>query len=139
MSSVTLHDEVRAIEHARLDALNRNDLEAVGRLMSADLVHVHATGAVENLAQYLAGLRALPRQSRREDMHILACGEQAAVITGHVVNTLTRAGQTVSEQTRLMVTLVARREPGGWRFVSFHACRAPVGDPQPVAAKPIGG
>src|SRR4051812_7200818 len=51
--TVMLRDEVLALEQARLDALNRNDLEAVAQLMSPDLVHVHATGAVEDLAQYL--------------------------------------------------------------------------------------
>ena len=126
----TLFDEIQALEAARLAALNDNDLDSVGRLMSADLVHVHATGLVEDRAEYLAGLRKLPRRSRREDLHVRACGEQAAVVTGHVVNTLTRPGEAAPEQSRLMVTLVARREDGAWRYVSFHACRAPVDGPR---------
>ena len=119
-------EELFALEQARLDALNRNDVDSVGRLMAADLVHVHATGAVQDKAQFLAGLRALPRQCLREDLQVRACGADAAVLTGHVVNTLTRPGQDTPEQIRMMVTLVARRAEGAWRFVSFHACRAPA-------------
>ena len=133
---VTLLDEVLALEQSRLDALNRHDIDSVGRLMSADLVHVHATGVVEDLAQYLAGLRALPRQSQREDLRVRPCGDQAAVVTGHVVNTLTRPGQATPEQSRLMVTLVARREVDAWRYVSFHACRAPLGESQQAPTAP---
>jgi ketosteroid isomerase-like protein len=126
MKTQQLHDEVVALEKARLDALDRNDIDAIAQMMSEDLVHVHATGMVENRAQYLDGLRALPRRTKRENLHIILCGDQAAVLTGNVVNSLTRPGQTTLEQTRLIVTLVARREEGIWRFVSFHACRTPA-------------
>jgi len=116
--------EVLALEQARLDALNKSDLDAVKELMSERLVHIHATGAVEDRNQYIDGLRRLPRKTRRDDdICVRLCGNDVAILTGVIVNTLTRAGESVPEDVRLVVTQVAQRESGIWRFVSFHACR----------------
>jgi ketosteroid isomerase-like protein len=116
--------EVLALEQARLDPLNKSDLDAVKELMSDRLVHIHATGAVEDRNQYIDGLRRLPRKTRRDDdICVRLCGNDVAILTGVIVNTLTRAGESAPQDVRLVVTQVAQRESGIWRFVSFHACR----------------
>ena len=114
---------VLALEQARLDALDKGDLDAVRALMSERLVHIHATGVLEDRDQYIEGLRALPRKTRRESILVRMCGDGVAILTGVIVNTLTRPGESAPQDVRLVVTQVAQREDGVWRFVSFHACR----------------
>ncbi|MES2534280.1 MAG: nuclear transport factor 2 family protein [Pseudomonadota bacterium] len=121
--------EVRLLEQTRLEKLAANDFDAVGQLMSEDLVHVHGTGKVEDKTAFLASLRLLPRRTERRSLHVRVFGD-VAVLTGEVVNTLTRPGQTAPESIPMMVTQVVRREAGCWRFVSFHASKIAI---QPAA------
>lgn len=119
----TIENEIRALEAARIDALQRNDVPAVAALMDDDLVHIHATGLTENFEQFVAGLRALPRSPARHSLQVRVYGEDIAVLTGEISNTVLRPGKTEPETARVMVTQVARRRPDGWKFVSFHASK----------------
>ena len=114
--------EVQALEATRLTALAATDVEAVGQLMAEDLVHIHATGAVQNKAQYLAQLAELPRTTQRTSLTVRTYGD-VAVLTGQVVNILKRAPDLPSESSRMVVTQVAHRKAERWTFVSFHATR----------------
>ena len=114
--------EIQALEATRLTALAANDVEAVGQLMAEDLVHIHATGAVQNKAQYLAQLAELPRTTQRTSLAIRTYGD-VAVLTGQVVNTLKRAPHLPAESTHMVVSQVAHRQAGRWTFVSFHSTR----------------
>lgn len=115
-------EEVRALESARLSALAAHDVDAVAALMAEDLVHIHATGAVENKDRFIEHLRQQPRRTERRSLDIRIYGD-LAILTGEVVNILTRPGQTTPEEVPMVVTQVARKGASGWRFVSFHACR----------------
>lgn len=64
-STTNTEAAIRALEQARLDALGRHDVDSIERLLAPDLVHVHATGLVENKAEFIAHLRALPRSTDR--------------------------------------------------------------------------
>ena len=114
--------EIQALEVTRLVALAENNVEAVGQLMADDLVHVHATGAVQNKAEYLAQLAELPRTTQRTSLSVRTYGE-VAVLTGQVVNTIKRAPHMPAESIPMAVTQVAHRQAGRWTFVSFHATR----------------
>ena len=114
--------ELQALEAARLAALAANDVEAVGQLMADDLVHIHATGVVQNKSQYLAQLADLPRLTQRTTLTVRTYGE-VAVLTGQVVNTIKRAQHLPAESVSMTVTQVAYRQSGRWMFVSFHAAR----------------
>lgn len=116
---------VRALEQARLEALERHDVDAVESLLAADLVHVHATGQVENKQDFIAHLRALPRRTARRSLDIRIFGE-TAVLTGEVVNTLVRPGRTEPESISMYVTQVAHKRGDDWLFVSFQATRLPA-------------
>lgn len=120
--SADAQEEVRALEYARLAALSAHDVDAVAELMAEDLVHIHATGLIEDKAMFIAHLRKQPRRTERRSLDIRVYGE-VAILTGEVVNTLTRPGQAVPEDVPMAVTQVARKQAQGWRFVSFHACR----------------
>lgn len=114
--------EIEAVEGARLKALNDQDLEALGRLMSEDLVHIHATGLSENKAAFLAGVARQPRQSKRQSTLVRIYGD-AAVLTGEITNTMRRPNATSDETYNMAVTQVLRKEQSGWKFISFHATR----------------
>lgn len=114
--------EVRALEERRLAALEANDVDAVGQLMSEDLVHIHATGAVQDKAAYLAQLAQLPRTTRRESLALRVYGK-TAVLTGNVETTLKRAPNLPAESHSMVVTQVATKQAEQWLFVSFHATR----------------
>ncbi|MGD9944489.1 MAG: SgcJ/EcaC family oxidoreductase [Burkholderiaceae bacterium] len=119
----TIENEIRALEAARVDALQRNDVQAVAALMDEDLIHIHATGRTENYEQFVAGLQSLPRSPTRESLHVRVYGNDVAVLTGEIINTVFRPGKPEPEIIRAMVTQVARRRPDGWKFVSFHASK----------------
>ncbi len=122
-AAATAESEIRALEAARIDALQRNDVQAVAALMDDELIHIHATGLTENFEQFVAGLRAQPRSSVRHSLRVRVYGDDVAVLTGEVANTLLRPGRKEPETVRVMVTQVAARRPAGWKFVSFHASR----------------
>lgn len=115
-------DELLALEHARLEALDQQDVAAVGALMDPELIHIHATGRVDDLDAFLAGLRSLPRKTRRISLTIRIYGD-TAVLTGEVVTAVFRSAQTAPEEISMMVTQVARRREGRWVFWSFHASK----------------
>jgi len=122
-TGVSIEDEVRALEAVRIDALQRNDIPAVAALMDDDLVHIHATGLTENLEQFLAGLRALPRSPQRNSLKVRVYGNDVAVLTGELANTVLRPGKTEPETMLVMTTQVAVRRKDGWKFVSFQASK----------------
>lgn len=122
--SLAVKTEVLALENARLAALAAHDVDAVANLMAEDLVHIHATGLVENKTLFIEHLRKQPRSTARRSLDIRVY-DDIAILTGEIVNTLTRPGKTEPEDVALAVTQVARKEADGWRFVSFHACRLP--------------
>lgn len=124
MSTGNAEAEVRHLEEKRLQALASHDVEAVGELLDDELVHVHATGRVETRDEFLEHLRVQPRLSERRSLQVRIYGDDVAVLTGEVVNTLIRPGKTLPESVAMFVTQVARKKEGLWRFVSFHACRA---------------
>lgn len=114
---------VRRLEEARLAALEIHDVEAVGRLMADDLVHIHATGRVQSKPEFIEDLKTLPRRTKRLSLRVRLYGD-VAVLTGDIVNTLTRAGSSAPETIPMRITQVARKDDAGcWKFSSFHACR----------------
>ena len=114
--------EIQALEVARLVALAEHDVAAVGQLMADDLVHVHATGAAQNKAQYLAQLAELPRTTQRTSLSVRTYGE-VGVLTGQVVNIIKRAPHMPAESIPMVVTQVVHKQAGRWTFVSFHATK----------------
>ena len=70
------------------------------------------------MLQYVDWVRETPRRHERHDLHVRCFGD-AAVIVGGLTNHINAAdGGTRVVQT--MVTQVAHREHGTWRFVAFQ-------------------
>ncbi|HKT54855.1 MAG TPA: nuclear transport factor 2 family protein [Caulobacteraceae bacterium] len=111
------------VEQRRCEAIGAADAEALGRLLTDDYVHIHASGLVENKEQVLASLAATRRTITRGDLNVRTYGDAAIIVGDQTIEVLT-PGQ---ERTIVLTsTQVAVRNDGAWRFVSFHSCHAPT-------------
>lgn len=114
-------DETQAVlelERRRCAAIGAGDLVALGEVLADDYVHVMGTGATKDKANYIETIRNGPRVPERGDLTVRLYGN-AAVVTGDIINRISYPGQ----ETRVinaMVTQVAVKADGRWRFVSFQ-------------------
>ncbi len=118
-------DDVKDLEARRGAALVALDMAALDRMFADDIVHVHATGVVQDKKALLHHI-----ESRRQFVAVERPGLEVrvygdtAVLTGGLLNTLRPPGQAL-RQMKGFATQVARLENEAWRFVSFHACLQP--------------
>lgn len=127
MTDEKLIRELTQRERERRDALVNDDMAALADLVTDDLVHVHTTGNVQSKAELLdhAGgfLRFL--EVERGPLTIRRIGENAAVMTGAMTNTVKRRDVDECVTVRAFVTQVWVRQDTNWRAASFHATRMP--------------
>jgi ketosteroid isomerase-like protein len=117
--------ELTQRERARRDALVNDDMAALADLVTDDLVHVHTTGAVQGKAELLDHAGGFLRfiEVERGPLTIRRIGENAAVMTGAMTNTVKRRDVAERVVVRAFVTQVWVRQSGTWRAASFHATR----------------
>jgi ketosteroid isomerase-like protein len=117
--------ELTQRERARRDALVNDDMAALADLVTDDLVHVHTTGAVQGKAELLGHAGGFLRfiEVERGPLTIRRIGENAAVMTGAMTNTVKRRDVDERVVVRAFVTQVWVRQNGTWRAASFHATR----------------
>ncbi len=115
-------DDVKQLEARRIAAQIGVDMATLDAIFADDLIHVHATGVVQDKETLLRHI-----ESRRQFVAVERPGltvrvyGDTAILTGGLINTLQPPGQDL-RQMRGFATQVARREGGNWRFISFHAC-----------------
>lgn len=110
--------EVLDVEEARCKATREGDLAALQQLLHEDYSHVTGSGSVMNRQQYIDWVKATPRRHERHDLRVKRYGD-AAVIVGGLTNHLSeKDGST--RVIEALVTQVAHRERGVWRFVAFQ-------------------
>jgi uncharacterized protein (TIGR02246 family) len=122
-------DAVLDLERRRCAAIGAGDLAALSEILADDYFHVLGEGSTNDKAQYLETVRTGPRVPERGPLTVRRYGD-AAVVTGSIINRITYPGQ----ETRVihaMVTQVAVKRDGVWRFVSFQI--TPVRTPRPPA------
>jgi ketosteroid isomerase-like protein len=117
--------KITSLEAARCRALVANDLPALAALLSEDLVHVHTTGAVENKAQYLAGVekRLQFLSAERRDLAVRVYGG-IAIATGRLDQAVRVRATGQERRLEAVTTQVWRNVDGRWLICSFHACLA---------------
>ena len=115
--------QIRNLEADRCRALVTNDIVALAALVSDDLIHINTSGAVEDKAQYLAGVekRLTFLSVERGELTIRVYGD-VAVVTGRLdqMVLIRAAGET--RRFQALVTQVWRKFDGRWLICSFHAC-----------------
>jgi ketosteroid isomerase-like protein len=113
---------IRQYEDERSRALVEADYAALADLVSDDLVHIHATGAVEGKKAYIEGLEA-----KLEFLSVVRPGLDVrvygniAVATGPLDQSVRVKGPGVTVDMKAIVTQVWRLDGGRWRICSFQA------------------
>ena len=115
--------EVRKLEREWLDAYERYDVEAMGRIVADDFTITFPNGDMQNKAQIIASLKA-PRTGPQttnkfhtEDVESRAYGD-TVVLIGRVITQSEQGGKTVREESRYTDTYVKRK--GRWQVVASH-------------------
>lgn len=109
-------EKLRDLERRRCAAISAADADALRALLTDDYAHVHATGRVDDLDTYIEVVVERPRTTERGDFSIRQYGD-AAVLIGDQYNTIN------GEKSAVVVSQVAVREDGGWRFAMIHVVR----------------
>lgn len=118
MTDEALDREVLDAEAARCKATREGDLDALRDVLHEGYTHVTGFGSVLNRQQYLDWVRERPRRHERHALSVRRYGD-TAVIVGALTNYLSEAGGG-TRVVEAMVTQVAQRADGVWRFVAFQ-------------------
>ena len=117
---------MRKSERDWLDAYERSDAEAMNRILSDDFKLTLANGSVQTKGDILAQLKSA-QTSGRPSPKFSTEGEQSRVegdmviLTGRVIQTTERDGQTRTMQMRYIDTYVKRQ--GHWQVMSSQLTR----------------
>jgi hypothetical protein len=99
------------MERRRCAAIGSADVAALKEVLSADYVHVHMTGKIDDLAGHIEAITLRPRTPERGPLSIRCYGD-AAVIIGEQTN------RVDGKVTLGIAQQVAIRQNGRWQFVS---------------------
>jgi ketosteroid isomerase-like protein len=113
---------IALLEQQRCQALVEGDLEALDRLVSDDLVHVHTTGRHEDKAGYLRGVaeRIKYLVVTRESLTVRPL-PNVAIATGVVTQTIRVRDASEDLHMRIFVTQIWSNAAGRWRQCTFQA------------------
>ncbi|MCY1273267.1 hypothetical protein D3C76_876520 [compost metagenome] len=122
MHAEAIEQEILRLEDERCRALVQRDLPALAALMDERLVHVHATGKVDDKAQYLEMVeRQIDFLSvERGDMRVRVHGD-TAIASGRLEQTIVLRESGEERLMKAYATQVWVRGEGGWRQCAFQA------------------
>lgn len=112
--------ELLAFEEQRCKALISNDVEALERLLHADLVHVHSSGMVHNKAEFIDHVGKMGGfvSITRGDLELRVMhGSTGAIITGPTTNRVRRLATGEVVDLVGFGTVVAVQDPNGWQVL----------------------
>jgi hypothetical protein len=113
---------IEQLEKERCRALTCGDYESLGQLLSEDLVHVHATGIIEDKAGYLksiaAGLQFVRIERSSSKVRVYS---DVAVMTGILEQTIRVLATNNIVEMRAVATQTWARSVTGWKQISFQA------------------
>jgi ketosteroid isomerase-like protein len=112
------HDELRALESRRCEAISAGDVDALMAMLTDDYVHVHMTGRVDDRAGHVDAVASRPRRTTRGELTTRMWGD-VAVLTGELTNHMTMPDGE-ARQLHAYCHEVAVRTDGSWRFVSIQ-------------------
>jgi len=118
--------EVRKLEREWLDAYEKQDAETMKRIVSDDFKLTFSNGSVQTKADILAQLKSAQDSSRpspkfsTEDVQSRVEGD-AVILTGSVIQTMNRDGQTKTMQMRYTDTYAKRQ--GRWQVIASQLTR----------------
>lgn len=122
MTEGSVQQEIIRLEQARCRALVEADIDSLGKLVSDDVVHVHANGKADDKAAYLHMVEKQIRflEANRENLDVRVYGE-LAVATGHLDQTIEMKESAQRIAMHVVTTQVWAQRDGTWQQVSFQA------------------
>lgn len=114
---------IAALDLERADAQVRRDFAALDRILGDDLTYIHASGLVQNKADFIADLKSGKRiytSIKYSDVNIRIL-EGTAVITArseiHVVH------ESKENDLSIRVTEVYAQRKGRWQLIAYQSTR----------------
>ncbi|WP_168787341.1 nuclear transport factor 2 family protein [Paraburkholderia aromaticivorans] len=122
MNEANVQQEIIRLEQARCRALVEADIDSLQKLVSDDVVHVHANGKKDNKVAYLLMVEKQIRflEASRQALDVRVYGE-LAVATGHLHQTIEMKESAQRIVMHVMTTQVWAQRKGAWQQVSFQA------------------
>lgn len=117
----SIQKTIEELEKRRVAALIAGDIEALGELLTEDLVHVHGTGQIDSKAAYLDGVKSKYRflEIERGDLHVRVYGE-VAVVVGSLAQTVNPVGTDKEIGVSAIVTQTWIRVDNDWKQSTCH-------------------
>jgi ketosteroid isomerase-like protein len=116
-------DVVKAAELERFAAAEKNDLDALGKLLSDDLTYTHSTGVLETKAVFLEHLKSGKLQFKKiepADLQVRVFGA-TAVINGTAKLAVVSDGQ--AKDVNIRFTDVWVSNAGKWQMVAWQSTK----------------
>jgi len=112
--------EVRKLERAWLDAYEKNDAEAMNKIVADDFTITFPNGSIETKPQILDSLKpsrgsSPPPKFHTEEVQARVYGD-TVILIGRVTSEWQQNGQPMKEQNRYTDTYVKRN--GRWQVVA---------------------
>lgn len=122
MTDQDIVNTIVELESARCRALVANDIDALGELIDEQLVHIHATGQVDDKQKYMGLVETAIRflNVERKDLNVQVQGD-VAVATGRLVQNIEFRSTGERREMDVMTTQVWSRRTGAWRQMTFQA------------------
>ncbi|HEU4391688.1 MAG TPA: nuclear transport factor 2 family protein [Blastocatellia bacterium] len=116
-------DEVLAVEKRRVEALTHNDIAALERILSDDLLYTHSSGVTETKAEYVGQLKAgtlkyVSVEHRETRVRLYG---STALLSGKTRIKAVARGQELNNDLTFLIVYVRQR--GAWRMVSWQSTR----------------
>lgn len=122
MHAEAIQQEILRLENERCRALVQRDLQTLAALMDDALVHVHATGKVDDKEQYLEMVaKHIDFLSvERSDMRVRVFGD-TAIASGRLEQAIVLRESGEERLMKAYATQVWLRGEDGWRQCAFQA------------------
>src|SRR5580700_9108257 len=116
--------EIRSLDARRVEALKHGDVQALDRILSADLVYTHASGWRQTKAEFLASIRSGELKYHTFAMHgvTMRVYGDTVVATGEASAKVQSKGQEL-DVSLLFVEVYAKQE-GRWQLVVWQSTRS---------------
>ena len=118
-------DEIIALEDRRIEAMTKQDAQALDEILADDLSYTHSTARVETKAEFISSLtsgRTKYRSMERDDVKVRRYGD-TAVVTGRAKFQVNANGQDIKFQVRF--TDVYAKRDDVWRMVAWQSTKLP--------------
>ena len=127
--------EVLAVENARTNALDRDDVAALDKILGDDLTYVHANGKVDSKASMLEAIRSAQIHYiswEAKTMHVRMIGDTAVLNGEYLVRVADRRVQPDPFDVNIFILSVYARRDGRWQQIAWQSTRDVARSPLPI-------